>query len=596
MKRGFVIALFVVLLIFAVLSVLTLIFLAGAMGDGGGGRVSGKTLLEIDFESAIVEYLPPDPIGQVLLEETPQLRDLVEALHRGAEDDRVVGLVARIGGGNLGFAQLQEVRQAVIDFRASGKPAVVFSETFGEMAPGNGGYYLATAFDEIYLQPSGDVNLTGLLLESQFLSGTLEKLGLEPRMDHRHEYKNALNSYTERSFTPAHEEAMQDLLESIFGQMVSDISSARGLEPEALKDLIDGAPFYGQEAVDAGLVDGLLYRDEALARLREHVGDGGANAKLLYAHKYLAKVGRPHDSGPGVALIYGVGGIQRGPSQYSPMTGGMVMGSETVAAAFRAAIDDEDIQAILFRIDCNGGSYVASDTVWRETVRAREAGKPVIVSFGNVAASGGYFVALEADKIVAQPGTITGSIGVLGGKMVTIEMWDKLGISWDEVHSSENAEFYAGNYDYSDAEWARFQAWLDRVYEDFTQKVAEGRNLPIETVREIAKGRVWTGEAALENGLVDALGGYDVALDLVRESIELEAGAGVDLQVFPRPQNPWEGIFGQGPDSSEGRVALRAMAAIFEELRPMVTLGQRLGLLEPLPSGVVYPEEWVPRP
>jgi len=594
MKRALVIALFAVLLLFAVLSVLMLIFLAGAVGGGGG--VAKKTLLEIDFETAIVEYLPPDPFGQMLLEEAPQIRSLVEALHQGAEDERVVGLVAKIGGGGLGFAQLQELRQAVIDFRASGKPAVAFSETFGEVAPGNGGYYLATAFDEIYLQPSGDVNLTGLILESQFLRGTLEKLGLEPRMDHRYEYKNAKNSYTERSFTPAHEEAMQALLDSIFGQMVLDISSARGLEPEALERLIDGGPFYGQEAVAAGLVDELLYRDEVLSRVRGKAGEGGQKAKLLYAHKYLEKIGSPHDDGPGVALIYGVGGIQRGPSQYNPMTGAMVMGSDTVSAAFRAAIEDDDVEAILFRIDCNGGSYVASDAVWRETVRAREAGKPVIVSFGNVAASGGYFVALEADKIVAQPGTITGSIGVLGGKMVTTEMWDKIGISWDEVHSGENAAFYAGNYDYTEAEWSRFQAWLDRVYEDFTAKVAAGRGIPIETVREIAKGRVWTGEAALEIGLVDALGGYDVALDLVRESLDLAPGADLDLEVFPRPQNPWEGLFGKGPSSSEGRAAVVAMNSLFEQMRPLIRLGQRLGLVEPLPVGVVYPEEWVPRP
>ena len=595
MKRGLVVAILAVLLIVATLAVVALIFLASQLGGGSsGGRVAKTTLLEIDFESGILEYLPPDPFAQMTLEEVPKLREVVEALHKGAEDDRVVGLVARVGSGaGLGFAQLQELREAVAVFRASGKPTVAYGETFGEVSPGNGGYYLASAFDQIYLQPAGDVNLTGLHFESQFVRGTLEKLGVEPRMDHRYEYKNAMNSYTEREFTPAHEEAMQALLDSLFDQMSQEMAESRGMEVASLAELVDRGPFLGQEAVDAGLVDELLYRDQVYDRVREQAGQ---EAKLLYAHKYLRRTGSPNAKGSKVALVHGVGGIARGPSQYSPLTGQMVMGSDTVAAALRAAIDDPKIEAILFRIDCNGGSYVASDTVWREVVRAKEAGKPVIASFGNVAASGGYFVALEADKIVAQPGTITGSIGVLGGKMLTSGLWEKVGISWDSVSSSDNAGFYSGTQDYSEAEWQRFQDWLDRVYEDFTQKVADGRGLSIETVREVAKGRVWTGEDALERGLVDALGGYEVALDLVREALELDAEANLDLQPFPRTRSPWDELFGQGANSSEGQAALVVMGQVLESVRPLAQVAQRLGLLEPTPPGVVYPQEWVPQP
>ena len=594
MKRGLVVAIFVFLLIFAITAVAIVVFLAGEVGGGGSGvRVSSSTLLEIDFEKPILEYAPPDPFGELLNQETPKVRQIVEALEAGATDDRVVGLVARMGNGSgLGFAQIQEVRRAILAFRESGKPAVAYAETFGEGLAANGAYYLATAFDQIYLQPSGDVNLTGLYLVSEFYAGTFEKLDVQTRMDHRHEYKNAMNSYTQTEFTEPHEEAMKTLMDSLFRQMVREMAIGRGMDEAELKQQISAGPFLGQEALETGLVDELLYRDQVISRLREQVGDG---ADLLYAHKYYEKSGGPNDKGTGVALIYGVGGIARGPSQYSPLTGGMTMGSDTVAAALRAAIEDDDVEAILFRIDCNGGSYVASDTVWREVKRAREMGKPVIASFGNVAASGGYFVALEADKIVAQPATITGSIGVFGGKVVARGLFEKLGLSWDSVQSSDNAHFYSTIEDYSDEGWDRMQKWLDRIYEDFTNKVASGRDLPIEDVLDIAKGRVWTGEDALERGLVDALGGYDVALDLVRESLELEADAPLHLQDFPRPRTPWEEIFSQGPDSS-GQASLRALMSVFEELRPMARLAHRMGLLGQPETGVVYPEEWIPQP
>jgi protease-4 len=209
------------------------------------------------------------------------------------------------------------------------------------------------------------------------------------------------------------------------------------------------------------------------------------------------------------------------------------MGSDTVAGAFRAAIEDKKVKAILFRVDSPGGSYVASDTIWREVVHARKAGKPVVVSMSGVAGSGGYFVAMHADKIVAQPGTITGSIGVLAGKFITTNFWDKVGISWDEVHTSTNAAMFTGLQDYTPEQWAKFQQWLDRIYEDFTDKVADGRHLPKERVLEIAKGRIWTGEDAKALGLVDELGGFDTALRLAREAAGISAAAEIRLKEFP---------------------------------------------------------------
>ncbi len=580
--------LLVVFLAFALVMIAIALALAFSFTKG---TVSAKTILEVDFESPVLEHVPQDPFAQLTLKETPTVRDLVEALTQAAGDDRVAGLVARVGqGAGLGIAQMQEVRDAILAFRAAGKPAYAFAETFGEVSGGNGSYYLATAFDKIYLQQSGDVNLTGLMAESTFYRGTFEKLGVVPRIDHRHEYKNAKNVYTETEYTEAHREATTSLLTSIFDGIVDDMAEARGKSAEELRALIAAGPYYGQEAVDNGLVDALAYRDQAYQEIREQAG--GAT-ELLYLLPYLERAGRAWDDGDTVALIYGVGGIGRGKSQFSPLTGASSMGSDTVTAAFRAAVRDKSVKAILFRVDCPGGSYVASDAVLREAILAQEAGKPVIVSMGNVAASGGYFVSLAADKIVAQPGTITASIGVLGGKLLTSDMWQKIGLSFDHVETSENASMWASTHDYSEAEWERYSFWLDRVYEDFTSKVAEGREMPLERIREIAKGRVWTGVQAHELGLVDALGGFTVALDLAREAAGLDAGAAVELKVFPRPRSPWEELFGQGEPSSE--TAALALAQVLETLRPAAVLAERLGLIETYPRTLALPPEMVPQ-
>jgi protease-4 len=269
----------------------------------------------------------------------------------------------------------------------------------------------------------------------------------------------------------------------------------------------------------------------------------------------------------------------RGPNSYDPLSGAATMGSDSVAAALRQAVEDDKVKAILFRVDSPGGSYVASDTIWRETIRAREAGKPIIVSMGNVAGSGGYFVAMAADKIVAQPTTITGSIGVLGGKMVTEDMWKKIGITWDEVHVGANSSIYSAIYPYDEQGEAYLKATLDRIYQDFTEKVAEGRGMPLEEVREVAKGRIWSGTDALEIGLVDELGGMTKALELAREAAGLEPGADVRLKPYPTPKTAFQLLFDEGPNNSE-EAARQARINTLTQLRPLVELGRQLGLLE----------------
>jgi protease-4 len=537
-------------------------------------RVPGKTLLEVNLETGLLEYVPDDPLAQVMLKDKPTLRGTVEALKKASGDPKVVGLIATLGAAPMGMGQVQELRDAVIAFRAQKKTAIAYSETFGEAGPGNGAYYLATAFDEIWLQPSGDVGLTGFIFESPFLRGTLEKLGVTPRMDQRYEYKNAMNLFTERKYTPAHREAIEKVMTSFFAQVVRGTAQGRKLTEEQVRALVDRGPFLGQEAVEAKLVDGLAYRDEVYENAKKKAGAG---AKLLYLGQYAKRAGPLHNKGKTVALIFGVGNVHRGKSDFDPFTGDSSMGSDTVTAAFRSAIEDKDVKAILFRVDSGGGSYVASDAIWRETVRAKKAGKPVIASMGDVAGSGGYFVAMAADKIVAQPGTITGSIGVLGGKMLTTGFWDKLGLTWDEVHTSANATMWTGTHDFTPAEWARFQGWLDRIYADFTSKVADGRKLPKEKVLELAKGRIWSGEDAKALGLIDEVGGYDVALKLAKQAAKIPETEDVKLEVFPARKEPLEKLL-EGPPESSEKAAVAAWVRVTEALRPVVRKLQALGL------------------
>ena len=558
----------------------------------GGAQVPEKTIVEINFEQEFVEYQTDNSVTGVFSPQASTIRDVVDAMETAANDTRVVALVARIGRNALGLAQLQEIRDAVLAFRQSGKPAIVHAEAFGEFGPGTGAYYLATAFGEIYLQPSGDVGLTGLIYETPFVRGTLDKIGVVPRMDHRREYKSAMNTFTEQKFTAPHRESIQKVMESQFEQIVKGIATARGLPEDTIRKLADRGPLSGQEALAEKLIDGIAYRDEVAAKVKEQVGQ---NAKALKFTKYLTRAGRPHEKGDTIALIYGVGAVQRGKGSYDPMSGSAGLGSDTVTAAFRAAIEDTEVKAILFRVDSPGGSYAASDTIWRETLRAKEAGKPVVVSMGNVAGSGGYFVAMSADKIVAQPGTITGSIGVLAGKMLTGGLWEKVGVSWDEVHTSENATLWTATQDYSPKQWVQFQQWLDRVYDDFTTKAAQGRNLPKEKILEVAKGRIWTGEDAKTLGLVDELGGFPLALRLTKEAAGIAETADVQIEVFPRKKTNLrqlllERLFAEEDDDEiDPENPTTVLMRTVQQVQPLAQLASQLGLA-PSPGVLTMPQ------
>jgi protease-4 len=539
----------------------------------GAGRVPKRVILEADFEQGVIEAIPEEGLARVFMAKKLRMRDVVEALQQAEEDKRIKGLVAKIGQSGMRLAQVQEVRDAVISFRAAGKPAIAYAETFGEAGPGNSSYYLATAFDAVYLQPSGDVGLTGLIYEQPFIRGTLDKLGIVPRVDGRKEYKSFRYMFTERKYIPPHREEIKQVMDSQFNQLVRGIADRRKLSLEEVSSLIDDGPFIGQEAVDAGLVDGLAYRDAVYDKIKEKAG---AKSEFLSLGEYRVRTRGPNEKGTTIALIYGVGAINRGKSGYNPATGEIIMGSDTVAEAIRKAVEDKDVKAILFRIDSPGGSYVASDTIWREVARAGKAGKPVIASMGNTAASGGYFIAVAADKIVAQPATITGSIGVVGGKMVTTGFWNKLGVTWDEVHTSRNADAWTQTKDLTPEQKARMAKWLDRVYDDFTSKVSQGRALSRDEVEKIAKGRIWTGEDAKRLGLVDELGGWPKALRLVRKAAGLADNAPIRLKVYPEKKTLLKLVRDFNLHITDEETA-DELARTLEDLQPLVRSVESLG-------------------
>ena len=575
--------------VLALLAVLLAVAAGAAAFLAAGARKTGVsvprlTVLRLDLERALPESAPEDPFTAFRAETPLTMRDVTEALERAGADDRVAGLVARVGAARIGLARSQEIRDAVKAFRSKKKFAVAYSETFGEFGPGNGAYYLATAFDEIWLQPSGDVGLNGLVLEVPFVRGTLDKLGVKPEYGQRHEFKNAMNLFTDTRFTPAYREAEQRLLDSVWGQMVRGIAEGRRLTEADVTAIVDRGPVLGTEAKEARLVDGLGYWDEVADRVKAKAGPG---AEFLAVSKYREAAGSPFESGKHTfALIYGLGGVTRGRGGYSPVLDTWTMGSETVASAFRKAVKDADVKAIVFRVDSPGGSYVASDTIWREVARARKAGKPVIVSMGDVAASGGYFVAMNADRIVAEPATITGSIGVLAGKLVTPAMWEKVGVTFDQVETGANANFWNGSRSFSEGEWARFNAWLDRIYDDFTTKVSDGRKLPKEKVLEIAKGRVWTGEDARERGLVDELGGLSAAVRVARDVAKIPAGETVRLVEFPPKRTPLEALMARLSGGEDDASPTEGSARAIEELRPLLRKLEAVGLLG-APEGVL---------
>jgi protease-4 len=498
-------------------------------GSGGGAPVlGGNTSLTIEVQGEIPEA-PPQEFGAFFERRPPSLKTLVESLDHAARDPKVTSVLLRVGNvSGAGFGRIQELRDAIQRFRKSGKPAYAHIEYCG-----NKEYYLATAASKIYAIPTAVVNVSGLALEVTFFRGSLDKLGVEAQFEGVGKYKNAPNTFTEAAFTEPHREQMEALVDSLYSEFRAAIAKSRGMSEAEAQRVIDGGPYDGAGAKAAGLVDELLYQDELDARMKgaARVGPG------RYAR---ASKGLGFDTRPKLALVYAVGDIVPGESQGGGL-GGEFAGADTVAQALKAAREDDDYKAILLRVDSPGGFGPAADVIRREVELARKQ-KPVIVSMGDYAASGGYYVTIGSDAVVAQPGTITGSIGVFSGKFTLRGLYDKLGITREAVSRGHYARLFSEYRPWSDEERAKIRAQNEAFYEDFVGKVAAGRGKTRDEIDAVAQGRVWTGAEAVSRGLVDRLGGLDVAIGLARERAKL-GEQDVALVVLPERKSFFETIW-----------------------------------------------------
>jgi protease IV len=536
--------------------VVVLVLVGGLLAIVLGARyatrhVPGNTLLAIEISGPIPETSPDSPFGELFGERVISRQDLRDALLQAASDTRVRAVRVKVGDIQTGFATIQEIRALLEGVGKAGKATYAYMDTAGEFAPGNAQYLLASACKTVVLNPLGDVNLIGLAVRSPFIRGTFDKLEIQPDFPGIGDYKSARFFYTQKDFTPAHREMMQWLVSSLSSQTVSGIASSRGMDPKLVELLVQRGPFLGPDALKAKLVDKLsdweTFVDECSTQK-------GPKLDEVSLRRYL-KAGRPDRSGTEIAVVTAVGGIARGESGYSPVPlfGGDVMGSETIARAFRQA-RESDAKAVIFRINSGGGSAVASEIIRAEMVKTAKK-VPVVVSMGDVAGSGGYWIACGAKRIVADPATITASIGVLTGHLAMSRFWeDKLGITWGRLDASPNAAIYGDLEPWTPEQQKVVQAFLDRIYDAFLQRVSAARNMTREQVDAIGRGRVFTGEQAKERGLVDELGGFDDALASAKKLAGLAAGASVDLQFYPRSRTVWQRLMERG-DDADARLA-----------------------------------------
>ncbi len=497
----------------------------------------GEMVVSLRLAGPIAEVTAEDPIAELMGDQATSLSNLRSVLNRVAEDDRVRGIRLRIDSIGGGFATAQELRSLIARVGAAGKWTAAYMDTAGEFMPGNLVYYVASACDEVSMNPQGDLNLIGLSSRTPFIRGTFDKLDIQAEFPGRGDYKTARFMYTETAFTPEQEEMTGWLIDSLMGQLTLGIGDSRGMTAEEVRNLIDRAPFIGEESVEAGLIDRL----EDWTSFNERLDEREPSAREIGVRAYLQQSGKGH-RGTKIAVVTGVGAIMRGSSgdSVNPLLGGEIMGSETIAKAFRDVGETPGVEAVVFRIDSPGGSAVASEIIRQEMVRVA-AEVPVVVSMANVAGSGGYWITCGAQRIVAEPVTLTGSIGVYAGHVNTSGFWsDKLGVTYGRIDAGTNANIYGELENWTDEQRAIIDRMLDRIYDDFVERVSASRGMTPEAVDAIGRGRVFTGVQALENGLVDVLGGFDEALAEAKMLAGIDPDTEVELVHFPRPMSWWQ--------------------------------------------------------
>ncbi len=532
--------------------------LAVWMVVGAEPSIPSRSTLVLRVDGDPVEGGPDEGFAQFLpVRRARSIRMLVENIRKAKVDRRVAAMIVRPTGLSSPYtAMVQELRDAILDFRRSGKPAVAFLDD-GEQID----YYLATSCDRIYLLPSSPLQLIGSASYEVFLRGTLDKVGAYADLMHIGAYKTASNQLTEKTFTPAHREMAQSLNDENYDQLVKAIADGRKKSEADVRTLLDEGPFLPEDALGVGLVDDLAYEDQIGEKAKIPFGRGKTLELDDYDRVSAASLGLGR--GPRIAVIYAAGTIVSGRSGYDPLNGS-VLGADTLIDYIRKVRDAQDIKGIVLRIDSPGGSAAASDAIWRELVLMRDAkpSRPFVVSMSDLAASGGYYMAVAAPDIVAEPGTLTGSIGIFGGKFVTGGVFAKLGANVEGVSRGAHADMNSPTRPYTDAERAKVGQQLQAFYDQFVERVAASRHMTPEHVDSLAQGRVWTGRQAKQNGLVDAIGGLERAVAIVRQKAKLP-GTEVELVVYPTRKSLYEILTSQFSGSEE-QTRLAALLGIPE--------------------------------
>ena len=529
----------------ATVGALVLLAIAGGAVFIASGPFAPKPLPRSVVLSLDLRDLPPEAASTDLLRGglfrgSRDLVDTIQLLWQAADDPRVVGMYVEIGDENAGLARVQELRQAIAHFRGKGKFTVGFAEALGSSRSHVGDYYLASALEQIWLQPSGGFAVTGIAVETPFFKGGLDKLGVRVEGGKRYEYKSAPDSFTETGYTGPARENLQQLLDSLFGQFITDVSRDRRLEPAKLRRLVDSAPFDAERAREEGLIDRIGYRADALEDVWQRAG---ATRDLVTLSEYAGDEARPKPRGDVIALVRVNGPIMSGPSAGGLLEDDVVASAEDVVDALDLAARTKEVRAIVLRIDSPGGTYPASDAIADAVGRARSTGKPVIASMGDVAASGGYLAAVRADVIVAEPTTITASIGVFTIWPVASELLSSLGVKVDRISIGTNAGMYSAYQAPTPAQRAVIARELDSVYREFTRQVSEARKLDGGRLDAAARGRVFSGADAKRAGLIDELGGLQLALSIAKAKAGIDETRQIEVHRYPDEQDRWQRVF-----------------------------------------------------
>src|ERR1044071_2093984 len=549
-------------LLFALIVGIGIVFIFSAF-RGSEPVIRDNSVLVLKVEGELPDYVPDTLTRRLFGKDELSMTTLVEQLRKAKVDKRISGILLEIDLLGAGWGKAEELRDAIADFRVSGKPLYAYIEVGT-----NKEYYVATAAERIFVSPSGDLFINGFAADVMFFRGSLDKLGIYPDVVQIGKYKNAPDQFTRKEMTKEHREVINSLLDDLYNRFVNTIAETRKKSPDEVKGLIDSAPLSAKEAQSAGLIDGTKYRDEVENELKKRLGykdEDELHVTKAESYRQIDAESVGLNRGERIAIIYASGEIWPGKSGDSA-TSGQSVGSETMVKTINEAARDNTIKAIVIRVDSPGGVHYASDAIWHAVEVAKQK-KPVVVSMGDLGASGGYYISCNANKILAEPSTFTGSIGIFAGKPVMKGLYDWLGVTNEYVMRGKNAGMFRETEKFTPEERAKFEGVIkSKYYDDFVPKVATGRRLSFEYVDSIAQGRVWTGAQAKEKGLIDDFGGLDKAVEIARQLANIPADKGVRRVILPHPRGFFDHLFGGNEEDASAQVTLPQQRAAFAAL------------------------------